>query len=498
VFEDNNISGYTLDRPGFNKLKELIEAGQMDTLLVKDLSRVGRHNAKVLLFLDYLVDMNVRLVLMTDNYDSQTDDDTIIGIKTWYNELYLKDLSKKITANMRQKQREGLVIVEPYGYIKTPNNKNKLLIDEPAAQIVRQIFGWYLDGMGCSSIAHRLNAMGVITPSMQKFNRQGFGWKPEWRHKDKWSPTGIKRILINDAYTGTLRCGVSRTPRLRGKRGKVPRDQHFVHENFMEAIISREVFDEAQMIFAQRTKNHQHTCQNQKVHRYAGLLRCGDCENGFTARTRRDKRGNRVGVVYNCNTYYRFGKQHCTVHSVHETAIDEAVFGILEALLRDGSLCLEEIERRIDEDTILPSTMEEQRVKLEARIAAKKEEMKDYARQCARRLIDEELFEELSLEARDEITVMERKLALCVVEARDPEAEKRQAQDCFERLERIIGSREMTQADIATLIDHIDVHDTGMIGAYNVREVRLTVIWNIPELGMMVEMAESVLTESVP
>ena len=157
VLEDNNVSGYTLDRPGFNKLKELIEAGMVDLLLVKDLSRVGRHNAKVLLFLDFLTDMNVRLVLMNDNYDSESDDDTILGIKTWYNELYLKDLSKKITTNMRQRQKEGLVIVESYGYIKSPHDKNKLLIDESAAQIVRLFFlgilrGWAVPASHASSI----------------------------------------------------------------------------------------------------------------------------------------------------------------------------------------------------------------------------------------------------------------------------------------------------------------------------------------------------------
>ena len=162
------------------------------------------------------------------------------------------------------------------------------------------------------------------------------------------------------------------------------------------------------------------------------------------------------------------------------------MFGLLETLLNDGLLRLEEIERRIDEETIQPNMIEEHRVKLESRITAKKEEMKDYARQCARRLIDEELFEELSLEARDEIAVLEKQLALCVVEARDPEAEKRQAQDCFKRLEGIIGSRVLTQADIAMLIDHIEVHDTDVVGLYNVREVRLTVVWNIPELGMRV------------
>lgn len=102
VIEDNNVSGYTFEREGLNRLKDLIEDGQVEALFAKDLSRIGRHNAKVLLFLDYLDDKNVRLMLKSDNYDSENDDDTMLGIKAWYNEMYLKDLSKKITANSCQ------------------------------------------------------------------------------------------------------------------------------------------------------------------------------------------------------------------------------------------------------------------------------------------------------------------------------------------------------------------------------------------------------------
>lgn len=372
VLEDNNISGYTMDRPGFNQLKSLILAGSVDLLLVKDLSRIGRHNAKVLLFLDELTDLGIRLVLMNDNYDSSSDDDTILGIKTWYNELYLKDLSKKITTNIRQKQREGLVIVESYGYIKDPTNKNKLLIDESTAPVVRLIFSMYLEGMGCAAIAKKLTQMGITTPSMQKFNRQGFGWKPDWVHKDKWSPTGVKRIITNDAYIGTLRCGVSKLPRMKGKRHRAPKEEHIVHENFMEAIISREDFEAVQTILKQRTKNKQRDGQNQRVHRYAGILKCAECGNGFTTRSRRDKEGNLIRLVYNCTTHYRFGNEYCSGHTIHESTIDEHVFSTLEAILHSGALQLGEIERRIDESAITPDFMVKRRENLQRRIVAKK------------------------------------------------------------------------------------------------------------------------------
>ena len=416
VLEDNNVSGYTMEREGFSKLKSLILAGTVDMLIVKDLSRIGRHNAKVLLFLDELTDLGVRLVLMNDNYDSSSDDDTILGIKTWYNELYLKDLSKKITTNMRQRQREGLVIVESYGYLKHPDNKNQLIIDESTAPTVRLIFSMYLEGMGCNTIAKKLTAMGIITPSMQKFNRQGFGWKPDWAHKDKWSPTGVKRIVTNDAYIGTLRCGVSQIPRMKGKRKRTPAEQHIVHENFMEAIISSEDFDAAQAILRQRTQTKQRSGQNQRIHRYSGILKCAECGNGFTVRTRRDKEGRLIRLAYNCTTHYRFGKEYCTSHTIHESSIDDVVFEQAEMILRSGILRIKEIERQIDADSSEPDFMVQHRERLEKRLSDKREEAKDYARQYARRLIDAAVFEELSIEAKEEIAKIEQQLSLCIVE----------------------------------------------------------------------------------
>ena len=487
VLEDNNVSGYTMERPGFNKLKELILAGGVDLLLVKDLSRVGRHNAKVLLFLDELTDAGIRLLLMNDNYDSSSDDDTILGIKTWYNELYLKDLSKKITTNIRQRQREGLVIVESYGYLKAPNDKNKLLIDESTAHIVRLIFSMYLEGMGCTTIARQLTLMGITTPSMQKFHRDGFSWKPDWVHKDKWSPTGVRRIVTNDAYIGTLRCGVSKIPRMKGKRTLAPKDQHIVHENFMEAIISREDFEAAQIILAQRTKNKQRAGQNQRAHRYSGILKCAECGNGFTSRSRRDKDGNLIRIAYNCTTNFRFGKDHCTSHTIHESTVDDLVFGQLETILRSGSLQISEIERRIDEDAKKPDYMAKHRENLIKRIADKKEEVKDYARQYARRLIDEEIFEELSMEARTLVAQMELQLSLCATEEKHPEKDKKKFRNSLKQLEVIIENRDLTPLDIATLIDHIDVHETDVIGAYKLPEMKLTIYWNIPQFESLID-----------
>ena len=125
-FEDDGYTGYTMDRPDFNELKHLIDENMVDVLIAKDLSRLGRHNANVLLFLERLQAHGVRLILVDENYDSATDSDDIIGIKTWYNERYVKDASRKVRSAMKIMQEKGeLVLRVPYGYEKDPYRKDK-------------------------------------------------------------------------------------------------------------------------------------------------------------------------------------------------------------------------------------------------------------------------------------------------------------------------------------------------------------------------------------
>ena len=130
-FEDDGFSGYTMDRPDFNEIKHLVDDNLVDIFIAKDLSRVGRHNANVLLFLERLKEHGVRVILVDDNYDSATDSDDIIGIKTWYNERYIKDGSKKVRNALKNMQENGnLIMSVPYGYIKDPYVKTKYYIDD--------------------------------------------------------------------------------------------------------------------------------------------------------------------------------------------------------------------------------------------------------------------------------------------------------------------------------------------------------------------------------
>jgi len=165
-YEDDGVSGYIFDRPGFNQLMSDLDK-DVETVFVKDFSRLGRHNAKVLLLLDEFQEREKHLIVIDDNYDSYNPDDDTIGIKTWYNERYVKDTSKKIRRAIGARQKEGTLMTQPpFGYVRNEKNKEILEIVPKEAEYIKMAFELHLNGSGYRKIANYLTDLGVPTPSM--------------------------------------------------------------------------------------------------------------------------------------------------------------------------------------------------------------------------------------------------------------------------------------------------------------------------------------------
>lgn len=161
---DNNVSGMSFSRRGLDELTAVVDSGKIDAVIVKDLSRLGRHRTQTALFIDYLRERNVRVLSVTEGVDTFRDeDDLVIGIRGLMNDCYAKDIGKKIRAGYRQKQKEGIVITPPFGYWKD-KNRNEIVVNSEAAVTVQIIYSLYLQGNGQKKIARRLNAMGRKTP----------------------------------------------------------------------------------------------------------------------------------------------------------------------------------------------------------------------------------------------------------------------------------------------------------------------------------------------
>ena len=318
---DDNVSGMKFNRRGLDELTAAVDADKIDAVIVKDLSRLGRHRTQTALFIDYLREHQVRVISATEGIDTFRDeDDLIIGIRGLMNDYYARDISKKIRAGYRQKQREGIVITPPFGYRKD-RNTNTIELHPEASQTVQIIYSLYLQGLGQKEIARRLNALGRKTPAQLRAEQCGREVCAASKSKDGryvWTYASVKNILVEEAYTGVLINHRSETNS--GKAKRLEQAEWYRHENFFPAIIERDTWEKAQ----QKLKAQARPANGNKAkHRYAGLILCKECGNPFVPMIRYWNGKQRVEYV--CKGYHRNGKSYCSSHRIHEEVLDAAV-----------------------------------------------------------------------------------------------------------------------------------------------------------------------------
>ncbi len=320
IYIDDNYSGYSFDRPAFKEMQEELRNGNVDVIIAKDLSRIGRHNARTQLFLEEVQEQGKRILLPEEGkgYDSHVDDDDIIGIKTWFNERYVKDISRKIKAGMYARQRKGdLIMGNLYGYGKDPLDKSKLRTDANTKEVIELVFRLYIEGKGYKKICGILNERGYMTPSQYVRERHaGLGKVFKNVVSEKWQTHNIQRIIRNDLYIGTLRTHKKQNRRIKGKQEKVPEEKQFVFENHHEPIISREDFELAQQINRKR-KAANYKGKAKYDYLFSSFVFCGEC--GLAASGRNRKRSPKVERAYECTQYAKYGRSRCLCHSVPES-----------------------------------------------------------------------------------------------------------------------------------------------------------------------------------
>lgn len=318
---DDNVSGMKFNRRGLDELTAAVDADKIDAVIVKDLSRLGRHRTQTALFIDYLREHQVRVISATEGIDTFRDeDDLIIGIRGLMNDYYARDISKKIRAGYRQKQREGIVITPPFGYRKD-RNTNTIELHPEASETVQIIYSLYLQGHGQKEIARRLNALGQKTPAQLRAEQCGKEVCAASKTKDGryvWTYASVKNILVEEAYTGVLINHRSETNS--GKARRLEQAEWYRHENFFPAIIQRDIWEKAQ----QKLKAQARPANGNKAkHRYAGLILCKECGSPFVPMIRYWNGKRRVEYV--CKGYHRNGKSYCSSHRIHEEVLDVAV-----------------------------------------------------------------------------------------------------------------------------------------------------------------------------
>ena len=341
IFIDDGYSGSNFERPEFKRMMQAIEDGNLDCVIVKDLSRLARERIGAdELILKTFKKYGVRFIAVTDHYDSLTanrsETQTIIPFKNLMNDHYNQDISMKVRSSQQAKRANGEFIgsFAPYGYKKSKTDKNKLVPDEYAAGIVRDIFAKKLGGMSALAISNYLNANGVLAPLEYKM-KLGEKYTTSFKGagEAKWSAKAVLRILKNDVYIGNLSQGKSTKISYKVKKEiKVPQSEWIVVPNAHEAVVSRQDFDAVQMLLTRDTKSKN---GGSEAYTYAGFLYCGDCGMSMV---RRDTRYKGVAKVnYICSNYNRNGKVKCSRHKISEEALNEIVLGELQSYI--GSMC---------------------------------------------------------------------------------------------------------------------------------------------------------------
>ena len=427
VYMDDNISGSAVHRPGLDRMKEDIMKGMIDVVLVKDLSRLGRNNAATLQLIDFFEEHGVRVVTADGRFDSLVDSD-MLGIETWVNERYVRDISRKIRAALRFRIQKGEYLGKaPFGYRKSGAEKNRLVIDEQEAHVVRLIYRLYLSGMGYTAISKYLSEKGYASPGDRGWNR-----------------ITVRRILSSRVYIGDTVQGVSEKVSFKSKKTRrLPESSWVITEGTHEPLVSREIFEKVQELRASRKGGRR--ARERVRHVLSGIIYCGGCGSAMYARKRNG------GIAYVCGNYCRNGRKACTSHFVYEHEIVGYICRELLALFRKEAVP-EELEGVLpgDEAYGRHSILEDTKARLEKLL--RRQEILYRDRLEGR--ISVQLFERMNLQLEKHIQALEEELEnLAKENERRPDIGLL-LKSVTERLEKGELTNEMASAAVGSVVVH--------------------------------------------
>ena len=371
TYIDNGATGTNFHRPGFQQMLSDIEAGFVNCVIVKDLSRLGRNTIDTGYYIEnYFRLRNIRFIAVNENYDTANPDDANFGIliplRNMINEAYALDIGRKIKASQRQLMKDGKYIGArtPYGYLKAEDDCHQLIIDPVTAPVVQQIFQWAYEGAGLNTIAVRLNEAGITAPSHYKF---GIGEISNEKQlgNGKWQTFTVAKMLHSEVYTGDLVQG--HTKIIDHKQVKAGPDNLTIVRDTHEAIISRELFDAVQKILeatAQASKARMVKPYTPNI--LKGKVFCTCC-GGKLHRQRNQRKTMPDVYLYHCLTPSRVDHDACDGVTIREDALLESLTSImldnLDAALGKYALCME-----------APAQQTEARAEMEQKITFKKQE----------------------------------------------------------------------------------------------------------------------------
>ncbi len=350
-FSDDGYTGSNFDRPQFQTMMDAVRNGDIDCIIVKDLSRFGREYIDSGMYIQKIFPaLGVRFIAINDNYDnaqpSATDNEIILPFKNLINDSYCRDISIKIRTNLDARRRNGQFVGSHavYGYMKSPDDKGKLIIDREAADIVQNIYRWKIEGQSPEQIAESLNQSGVLSPIEYKKSK-GSKYKSGFQTSTQamWSAVAVYRILKNEIYTGVLLQGKTTTPNHKIKKRSVKDESEWIRiDNAHDAIIPRTQFELVRRIMHEDTRR---SATDSVIHLFSGKVYCADCGSAMIRRTSKTKDNTYIYLTCAGN---KAQKGSCTSHMIRESVIYDAVLSVLQAHVK-VALDMSDALRQIDE-----------------------------------------------------------------------------------------------------------------------------------------------------
>ncbi len=354
-YVDDGYTGTNFNRPAFQELLDDIEMGYISVVIVKDLSRLGRDYVSVGHYTDnYFPEHNVRFIAVNDMVDSDEGENEIAPFKNVMNEMYARDISRKVRSAHRIRGNMGEPLSQPpYGYMKNPENKKKWIIDAEAAEVVRDIYRMCLEGMGNEAIARELQNRQILIP-MAYWQSKGLnrGGKKTQPNPYKWCKTTVQKILCQQEYCGDVINFKTYSKNFKNKtRIDNPVENWKIFKDVHEPIIDRDTWETVQKLTA-RTKRRAPKKENARKHIFSGLIRCADCGSNMSYHT---NTVNKDIHYFSCSNYVKDTRGTCQArHYIRADALEQIVIFELKRLAimlqQDEELLVDILEKKTNKD----------------------------------------------------------------------------------------------------------------------------------------------------
>jgi len=464
TYIDDGWSGTSYDRPEFQRMIADIEDNKINMVVTKDLSRLGRDYIQTGHYMErYFPERQVRYISLLDGIDTGVEStaNDITPFRAIMNDMYAKDISKKIKSVKHDKQKKGLFIggKAVYGYKLSETEKNKIEIDEEAAAVVRRVFAVAASGESCRQIAGRLNEDRVPTPSAYA----GLKQMSNAKYTGLWSSERISDMLQNPTYVGDMAQG--KTKRISYKTKKCVRmkkQQWQVVQNTHEPIVQREVFNKVAMLLESRKKTR---CRKYD-YLLKGIIRCHECGYPLAVVNRPNAKGEDT-LYFICRTYQRYSKgRQCTCHSVKVKTVTDAVMEQVAKVCRQY-LSVSELEKAAEKKLNELEKTGENKTDIErlcGRISSLTASLDKMYMDKLSGVLDEEDFTRVYKRIKEERAALEeKKLRLLAEEKKTPQEKQRQIKALAQSF---VNAKKSNRELIVSLIDRVELTEKKQVSIY--------------------------------